>query len=375
LSHFVPVTLTNTKNGSAVLSTPAVVTILSTSSGSSGDIVTYSHVFANPPSSISGNKAFASSGYDSPPPRRGIRELMHHRLLGNRGAIAALFVVVGVVAATVALCIVFFFRRRRRLNRPRRWLAGMHQQSYNDPSNPFEDPGNPPEMRAVSDDQSQRVRESIDRVALNDIIPGPYPTNRRHSDLKSIGAGSRTDFQEHDRSSNDVSNHQIGPTLTANLDYKPIEPSIAQSSLSIYPPSLPSIGDDDPYEVKDRRLEVVSPIQYANIVADVPPRPPRSLLRRNSKPLDIFPPTPPSSASSHSSPIVDQFQFNGSLGDILNRRTLLDVRYSHLRCTEFTLTFLRSLKIRPREIGSKQSLILYSQSVVKKEEWHNDLEK
>jgi hypothetical protein len=341
--YFVPVTLTSAKNGSVVLSTPAAVTILSTFSGPLGDFVTYTHIIANPPSSISGNQTFESSGCVFPA-LRGIRKLTLHRFLGNRGAMAAVFVFVGVVAATVVLCIAFF-RRHQSLNRRRRWLAGMRQQEYSEPSNPFEDPRNPPEMRSVTDDQPQTVQGSINPVAFNDIIPGSYPTNRPYSGLGLIGVElgiSSADLQERDRRSNDLPKHrlsQIDPFLTSIPNYTPIEPSIAQSSPSIYPPSLPSTGDDDHPEVKDWQLENVLHIQSVNIVTDVPPRPPRSLLRRNSKPSDVLPLTLPSSSSSRSSPIVDRLKLKGSQDNILNRRTLLDVRYSHPRYVEITPTF------------------------------------
>ena len=58
LSYFVPVTSTNTKNGS-VLFTPAVVTFLSTSRCNT-DFVTYTHIVANPLSSIPATRLLES---------------------------------------------------------------------------------------------------------------------------------------------------------------------------------------------------------------------------------------------------------------------------------------------------------------------------
>ncbi|KAG6890429.1 hypothetical protein C0995_008783 [Termitomyces sp. Mi166 len=104
--------------------------------------------------------------------------------------------------------------------------------------------------------------------------------------------------------------------------------STAQSSPSIYPPSLPPSGDDD--NTTDATQSPISDYSsdvshFKFIASGAPPRPPRSPLRQSLmlKPLETYPITPPSSVSSHtppSSPIVLD------AAKIVNRRTLLDVQ-------------------------------------------------
>jgi len=123
--------------------------------------------------------------------------------------------------------------------------------------------------------------------------------------------------------------------------------AIAQSSPSIYPPSLPPTGDDDNLPVAQWPTEKAAPQPlHDSFIVEAPPRPPRSLLRRNSvKVSEVYPLTPPASISSHSqskppSPTTpDQPHFKGPQ-DVLNRRTLLDVRPRPSRDSEFGKTDL-----------------------------------
>ncbi|KAF9457070.1 hypothetical protein BDZ94DRAFT_286191 [Collybia nuda] len=59
-SKVVAVTLTN--NGTVALSTPAMVTVFSTSTLPDGDFVTFTHVVANPTGFDGGNQAFKTTG-------------------------------------------------------------------------------------------------------------------------------------------------------------------------------------------------------------------------------------------------------------------------------------------------------------------------
>ncbi|KAF8227431.1 hypothetical protein L208DRAFT_1405361 [Tricholoma matsutake] len=124
-------------------------------------------------------------------------------------------------------------------------------------------PRNPPE-HLLSNAQPQRVRKSLDPVAFNDTIPVLLT-------FKKMIAGIPIFFIIVSVSSDPLS-------VITNRSSHP-------SRSWIYPPSLPDINDDDHYDMEDWRLEH---IQSANIVVDVPSRPPRSLLSHNSNPTDIY---------------------------------------------------------------------------------------
>lgn len=255
-----------------------------------------------------------------------------HRFLGNHGAMAGVFVVVGIVVAAIGLCFTFFFRRHVRRNRRRRWLEGMHQQDASTSHNPFEDPDDTPHMRTFADEPVL--------VDWNDRAPGGSlgarnsmhsSSTQRHSAVGLVGVGSgmrSTDHQMHSgKLWDDTRLHGVSLPFDHNLFHS--RASIAQSSPSIYPASLPPDVDDNNAEVARRTEKPPSPPPQNPFVAEAPPRPPRSILRRNSMraPAEMYPMTPPASASSHShskppSPIVE----SKGPQDIFNRRTLLDVR-------------------------------------------------
>ncbi|KAJ7492647.1 hypothetical protein FB451DRAFT_541812 [Mycena latifolia] len=292
-------------NGKTSFTAPPLITILSTSSEANGSFVTFTHVVANP----TGFSQAISAGHSS--------------FFNNAGAVAGVFLVVGAIVAGIAAAIMFILcrRRRRRRERHRRWLVSINRPRplADGSDNPFEDPPRPspsPPMRGV------------DR---NWNIPAHTP----HQDNSGNGLGlynvapPRHDEhpEEHDGPYGILDRNEIGLAITTNHS----RPSLAQSSPSIYPPSLPPANDDHTFEEAQTQ-----PQRYSDASA-APPRPRRSHLRDppSSKALLI---TPPSSVSSHS-PVSE---FGGPFGptaqegepstgplqlnDIIQRRTLLDVR-------------------------------------------------
>ncbi len=115
---------------------------------------------------------------------------------------------------------------------------------------------------------------------------------------------------------------------------EPSGPSIAPSSPSIYPESLPPV-DDSPNTVgPESKLQIRSypePLLRRALSVpghgDVPPRPPRSHLRESYKPGDIIPLTPPTSMSSHgqSQPPSPEEYYPGILEHSVTRRATFNV--------------------------------------------------
>jgi len=305
-------------NGSRVVTTPPLVTIMSTSTEPDGALTTLTQVVANPPSAF--GAVSKSSG-----------------ILQNQGALAGIFIAVGLVVAAFIVGLIFFIRHRRRHNARKRWLAGMQQQRPSSLSgDPFRDPhdgslATAPVMRSVEryrdqdqdQDQDQNdihytrrnpsplvdVPLSHDRRSFGhgtSILPGPHPAmsgsdSEDHHPLDTLGLAYSTDFPRHAKRG-----------------------SYAPSSPSLYPASLPPDDDEDSNEMEEgvANLKTRDPF-----VVPVPPRPPRSHLRQSSKGVvDYIPMTPPASVSSQlysktPSPISET-----RVQDVFARRTLLDVR-------------------------------------------------
>lgn len=245
---------------------------------------------------------------------------------------AGVFVVVGVFIATVGVCVALLFRRRRRLSRRRRWLEGMQQPPSH---NPFEDPQEPPEMRAAENTRSDAVWDGRGPISFGDTRLGPsYPSSslqRESVGLAGVGSGmSRSRVPVPPES---ISSHGHGPDQdlvgllrTVNRDEVTQHSRVvsAQSSPSIYPASLPP---DDGLENKHSPTDNESSDYHSSdLIMPAPPRPPRSHLRQSVvKATEIYPMTPPASLSSNSqppSPVLDTVK---GPRDILSRRTLLDV--------------------------------------------------
>ncbi|KAF8168131.1 hypothetical protein B0H34DRAFT_47702 [Crassisporium funariophilum] len=297
----IPVVLTSTNpDGARVLTTPALVTILSTSTEPNGSLATITHVVANPSKPNSGEQFTTSSG-----------------ILHNQGAAAGIFVVVGLAVASILVGVIFYIRRRRRINRRRRWLAGMQQQqrptSFH--GDPFRDPSDnnssgPPMMRSV-DNGNDDIR--WDRRGGTPFLQ-ESSSGHDHRGFAHGGASVYPDTHPFFKPgpSTAPENHQLqnigfaSPDLATRAQFRR---SLAPSTPSIYPASLPA--EDDQYhqyhedEQEPPAAHVMHVIRKAAPVSPIaiPPRPPRSHLRESAKiqNLDYAPLTPPaSSVSSHS---------------------------------------------------------------------------
>jgi len=246
--------------------------------------------------------------------------------LQSEGKVAGVFLVVGVVAATLILLIFMACRRRRKKSSRRtRWLAGI-ERPLPVPEDPFEDPRDPPMVQNIHYGPADMPWDG--RYRKN-------PSSKNSADGTGTGGLGLTSIDH-------------GPTDTYNsaYAYKPNEiglatspelgqsrRSLAQSSPSLYPPTLPNDDDDSVYEEVDLKPK-------SDVPPLAPPRPPRSHLRDGLKTQESYPMTPPPSVSSHSSsskppsPIADLFRSTLSTfpvesplqEDVLHRRTLLDVR-------------------------------------------------
>ncbi|RDB29159.1 hypothetical protein Hypma_015555 [Hypsizygus marmoreus] len=316
----VAVPVTDNSNGRVTLTTPAAITVLSTSTEPEGEFVTYTHVIANPSGFSSGIQT-KSSGF-----------------LANHGAVAGVFLVVGITAAAVGLCLLLLLRRRLRRNRRDRWLAEMHPQPT-PPSNPFEDPQQP-QMRTPDENHRETTWEGRNLNIFDDTKSGHLHYLNVQRGLESrIGTGytnpSRvtvpSEYPPDDHNEHRAGNIGLVHLFSRVEDITPSRASIAQSSPSIYPASLPPTGDDDSVDAMHYPTDE-SDSTGTNLIGQAPPRPPKSHLRRSvTKSSGMYPMTPPPSASSHShsnppSPITEETYAKTPRDNVWKRRTLLDVR-------------------------------------------------
>ncbi|KAJ3511407.1 hypothetical protein NLJ89_g4111 [Agrocybe chaxingu] len=301
-----PVVLTSTDfNGVDFLTTPPLVTILSTSTELDGGLVTITQVVANPGFNDGQHVSNEAGG-----------------ILHNQGALAGIFVAVGLAIAAVMGGIIFLVCRRRRKNRRLRWLVGMRQQQPPSPSaDPFQDPYDSypqtsPQMRTAGTAQDAI---SMEQRSVSPAIDAPVVTHNR----RSFGNGGVSEPHSIQRLGNGL--QHLG---NVDLDLPVLSPfrnSFAPSTPSLYPASLPPIDDDHDSQGDLSNLKPTTP------VTSVPPRPPRSHLRESAKIVDYAPLTPPASISSYSnskppSPISEVRPQEARPQDIFTRRTLLDVR-------------------------------------------------
>lgn len=218
-------------------------------------------------------------------------------------------------------------RRQRR----GRWLEGMHQQDATASRNPFESPNDTPPMREYADEPASmdwNDRAPVESIGARNSMHSS--SSHPHSAEGLIGVGSGMRSIAHQPHFGDFWNNGPSHSLSLPFDHNLFHSraSVALSSPSIYPASLPPDVDDDP--VVPQTEKSPSPPPQNPLVADAPPRPPRSILRRSSTraPAEMYPMTPSASASSHSDnppgPIVEQAQTK-TPPDIFLRRTLLDV--------------------------------------------------
>lgn len=128
--------------------------------------------------------------------------------------------------------------------------------------------------------------------------------------------------------------------------------SMAPSSPSIYPASLPD--EDDEHEA---RHIIPEPPQkdFVTPVSTVPPRPPRSHLRESAKfGSNARPLTPPDSSHTTSQPPSPSSEPSRSQ-DVFGRRTILDVWFHSTLCLNIWLNFYhlgsKSVKSRSEDMA------------------------
>jgi len=283
-----------------------------------GSFVTFTHVVANP---TGFSEAIA-----------GGRASFFH----NAGAVAGVFLVIGMVLTALVAWGTFIMcrRKRRRQEAHRRWLI-----SINRPRPMAEVDGDPFEDHPRSaPSPPMRIAPGVWDAPSAWATQAPH-TARRESSTSGLGlfdvpATQHNEVVTHQQKHYDATNrNEIGLAITTNES----KPSLAQSSPSIYPPSLPPMNDD--HDPVPEVTALQPPDRHAS--PPPPPRPRRSHLRdAPSKGLL----TPPGSVSDHS-PVseapaaspwgftpaereLSTIQLHGSsqLNEIMGRKTLLDVR-------------------------------------------------
>jgi hypothetical protein len=232
-----------------------------------------------------------------------------------QGAVAGVFAAIGLVATAIIALLVLFVRRCRRLNRRKRWLAGMQQQRPGSfAGSPFPGPLSAPMMRNSENNDAHRRR------GISSLLIDHGPSASGNGKFGSAGRLT-VDGGLPVSKQNNVSQAAYfdGTGLGTNkLDKQFNRFSLALSTPSIFPLSLPPVEGD--VDHNEQGTETTPPLERP--VVTPPPRPPRSMLRKSAAGLlDYLPTTPPeyTPSDSHSSPS----SFKSS--PIFSRRTILDV--------------------------------------------------
>ncbi|KAF7320289.1 Dienelactone hydrolase [Mycena kentingensis (nom. inval.)] len=245
---------------------PPLVTFLSTSTQPDGNLVTFTHVVANPnPTAFVGSQALEE----------------HTSFFNNSGAVAGVFLVVGAILTGAIVFGLFICCRKQRRKREehRRWLVSMHRP------------------RPLSDNDAFMVERSYERyegpwdgrvrspTSMSDtpVGPGHYkvsPPRRVQPNYDFHEAAVASPGPSSDVGSGPLEHKEVGLAITT--DEQVNRPS-AQSSPSIYPASLAPVEDN----------ALPEPIEP--LVLPPPPRPRRSHLRNPSLTKTTQLVTPPSS--------------------------------------------------------------------------------
>ncbi|KAF5390242.1 hypothetical protein D9757_002974 [Collybiopsis confluens] len=232
LSSHVGVTVT--ANGHAQISFPALVTLVTTSSFADGDLTTWTTVLANPTGAAgttANNTSFA------------------HNEGALGGTIAALVVVTLAILAGLIVCCR---RRGKRRMKRRQWIHNI-QARLPVPDDPFENPRDAPVMRSLS--QTSR-NEHHHHFQSNSPVSAQGFLDQQSSPRFGVYTepavplnllGLTTDaFSDSPYTSNRMPNQRMGLAVTTDgVQAHQSRPSLAQSSPSIYPPSIPpSVYED-----------------------------------------------------------------------------------------------------------------------------------
>ncbi|KAI0052863.1 hypothetical protein FA95DRAFT_1180362 [Auriscalpium vulgare] len=337
-----PVSIPVTVSGHVTISAPPFITSLGVSTLPDGESVTITHIIANPTDSLNA--------------------LGHHSFFDNHGAVIGVFLAAGIAVACLAVvsfCVCR--RRRRRINGHR-----LNDRSPTLPAYPFVDS---PERAmfehgpsGVQWDNSRFVQGRTRNDSLLSMPQQAYtaPSSQDALQIAGLGAAGRSrvrdsyegPFSEYHRRRVAIS--PLDQAFAALADEQPSysrAASRAQSSPSIYPPSLPDERADSP--TRQQLQETYPPLPVTRPQTVRPPSPPtppggpeehvnpfsdaaalrrgpplvmpKSPLRPPSKPLyyEHMPTTPTTSNSSHNrnSPFESPTSEAGSgLTSILDER-------------------------------------------------------
>ncbi|RDX55800.1 hypothetical protein OH76DRAFT_1477519 [Lentinus brumalis] len=255
LSTPVFITVTDAKKHTT-LSEPPVFTSVGVSTLSDGQLVSVTHVIANPTGIWSITEDSAKSGF-----------------FADSKAVAGVFLAIGIVIAAIGLGICFFLRRRRR--RTPRFMNSI-SRPLPMPDNPFEDPRSlspQPQMRYASGytdrtlviagkDRVIPYRSSFDdEMEQGSVVHGSvshHAGSNEHLGLglagvgangRRLGGGVRRSSME-SRPRNLSGSSSVGVAVTSDHRIDPSysrkpETSSARSSPSLYPPTLPALAGED----------------------------------------------------------------------------------------------------------------------------------
>ncbi|KAJ3841371.1 hypothetical protein F5878DRAFT_17950 [Lentinula raphanica] len=231
-----PIGITISSDGRLSTTFPALITFVSTSTNANGAETTWTSIVANPTNEVSGDVSDA------------------HSFLHNEGAVAGVFTVVGIVftAAVVALFVICRRRRQRKIRR-HQWIDHI-QKRLPAPEDPFENPRDAPMMRSMS--QTSRHEHHYQFQSPSPTTARPFFDERTpwdHDDegvippnslgLTSMDATRISPFADAQYSRR--IEQPIGLAVTTNSPpAHQSRPSLAQSSPSIYPPSIPLPNDN-----------------------------------------------------------------------------------------------------------------------------------
>ena len=217
------------------------------------------------------------------------------RFFSKSGAVAGVFLVVGLVIAAIFAGIFLYFRRRRRRRRAPIFIESI-SRPLPMPDDPFEDPRTllpQPEMTYASGYADGTL------VIAGAATPHPTPSrspfdsdldheSRRSSEARPSGEhvrglglagvrarggyGGSSQSSFHWRSRQASQRGPVGLAITTDIrrgstSSERREPSSAQSSPSIYPPSLPTPSGEDNHSIVNLPLSSVGATRFANTSA------------------------------------------------------------------------------------------------------------
>lgn len=241
------------------------------------------------------------------------------RFLEHHGQVAGVFTVVGIVATALVVALIWFIRRYRRKQRRRAWFASLRQYPPSPFADSYREAHEGSHMRSIQ--TTSEVIHDPHMVSYNNsgYRPQSPPESTEGSmglGLTGVGTATRGVIVPLRRPLSGGDPFRDPPHVPQNtpVSFSPNRDrfnelsgaSIAPSSPSIYPESLPPT-DDSPSPIDSEPKSQIKPFPEPLLRrslsvpsrSEAPPRPPRSHLRESQKSTDIIPLTPPASLSSH----------------------------------------------------------------------------